>query len=295
MTVSEPPRNWIVSIKPENWETITKRQFFAFPREDDARKVVQGDRLVAYVTRTYSFKGIFEVVTEWSRGSVPRYPDELSERKVLYPYEAKIRVLVVGTADVKKIKGSLSFIKDKNHIGIYFRRSPGNHGQPISEQDYNFILKELERHTEQEGPMVGSKSRKERPETTGHFDTRDMLVELGKLKGMEEAVSEYKFDHFKLDVAWKRSKVREGPDYAFEVHVGGDLYKDLISLKHAYDRFVCQVILVGQPYDKAMVEQLLSGAFHEMVRNFRFVDTRDVRKLYSLTKQTKELEQILGL
>ena len=288
-----------MSIRPENWELVIKRNLFAFRREASTRKVVKGDRLVVFVPGTYSIKGIFELVTSWSQSKVPRYPDEMKGGAVIYPYEAQIRVLATGIADLKKIKDQLSFIKDKSNVGLYFQRNPGNFEQPISAEDYELILEQLRRNQE---PSTSSEivrkpvsSKKDDREHSGHFETRDLLVDLGKLKGMEESIAEFPFDHFKLDVIWKRSKVRASPDYAFEVHKGGDIWKDLVSLKHAYDRFGCQVILVGQPEDRSRVEQQLPGAFHEMSRNFKFIETKDVTRLHALTKQTKELERVLGL
>lgn len=299
MTTSHEPRNWVVSIRPENWEIVINRRIFAFRREANTKKVVQGDRLVAFVPGTYSIKGVFEIVTGWSQSEIPRYPDEVKEGAVIYPYEAQIRVLATGTADLKKIKDRLFFIKDKNNIGLYFQRNPGNFEQPISAQDYELIVNELRSNQDSPSPVETSRKTisiaKEEFQPSGHFETRDLLVDLGKLKGMEESIAEFPFDHFKLDVIWKRSKLRASPDYAFEVHKGGDIWKDLVSLKHAYDRFGCQVILVGQPEDRSRVEQQLPGAFHEMSRNFKFIETEDIVRLHSLTKKTRELEKILGL
>jgi predicted RNA-binding protein len=291
----------VVTIRPDNWEFVVTRQLFAFRREANTRKVVQGDRLVAYVPGTFSFKGVFEIVSGWSQSKIPRYRDEVQGSKVIYPYEASVRVLAAGTADLRKIKDRLSFIKDKNNFGLYFQRNPGNFEQPISTKDYELIMDELHHTQEAPGPIEVPKKVKplsivkEDIESTGHFQTRDLLVDLGKLKGMEESIAEFPFDHFKLDVIWKRSKVRAYPDYAFEVHKGGDIWKDLVSLKHAFDRFGCQVVLVGQPEDRSRVEQQLPGAFHEMSRNFRFIETKDITKLHTLVKQSKELERMLGL
>jgi hypothetical protein len=162
-------------------------------------------------------------------------------------------------------------------------------------------MDELHRNQEAPGPIEVPKKlkppsiAKEGIESAGHFETRDLLVDLGKLKGMEESIAEFPFDHFKLDVIWKRSKVRAYPDYAFEVHKGGDIWKDLVSLKHAFDRFGCQVVLVGQPEDRSRVEQQLPGAFHEMSRNFRFIETNQISRLHALVKQTKDLERQIGL
>ncbi len=218
---------------------------------------------------------------------------------MIYPYEAKIRVLARGTADLRKIKENLSFIKDKNNVGLYFQRNPGNFEQPIPLQDYELIMSELLGNQEilvpSEIPRKLPPVSKDESQSAGHFQIRDLLVELGTMKGMEESISEFPFDHFKLDVIWKRSKVRAYPDYAFEVHKGGDIWKDLVSLKHAFDRFGCQVILVGQPEDRLRIEQQLPGAFHEMSRNFRFIEISDVTKLHTLVKQTRELERRLGL
>lgn len=297
-------QNWVFSVTSENWETIKSRQIFAVAREPTTNRVGRGDRVLIYVVGTYSFRGIFEIVSTWSKVSVPRFPDEIREGKVKYDFEIQLSTIATGTADLRKISHSLSFIGKKQYFGIYFQRNPGNYGKPISDQDYALILQEVKQNPELLTPIVSvpqpKTPTKEVPgrmvtRGPGHFAIRDLLVEIGRLKGMEESVGEYSFDHFKLDVAWKQSRVRAFPDYAFEVHVGGDVWKDLASLKHAYDRFHCIVFLVGRPEDRELVEQILPGAYHEMSRNFKFIEIDDVSRLHQLLKESKDLERLLGL
>ncbi len=294
-------KNWVFAVTPENWETIRSAGVFATQLERTTQRIEEGDRLVIYIVGSYSFRGALEVVGPWYRAQGLTFPDEIRDGSIKYHFQVKIRPLVVGVADLKKIRELLIFIQNKSHFGVYFQRNPGNFGRPISEHDYAVISNELSSAREApvapiDRPVPMEPRQKERPTEDGlsHFRIRDMLVEIGTMKGMAKSIKEYSFDHFKLDVAWHQQMVRAHPDYAFEVHFGGDLWKDLASLKHAYDRFNCNVFLVGRAGDKSQVDQILPGAFHEMRSKFRFVETGKIVRLHGLLKQVWELEESLG-
>src|SRR5439155_26348955 len=106
------------------------------------------DKLLVFVTGSNSLRGILQVASPWSPVSTPRYPDEIHQGTVIYPYEAQVRTVVTGLAHIRKLRHDLSFIKEKQNVGLYLRRSPGNFGKPLSEQDHSLILHELEKNPE---------------------------------------------------------------------------------------------------------------------------------------------------
>ncbi len=143
-------QNWIFSVRPENWDTVKSKQIFAVDRESTKEKIHPSDRLLLYVSGgSYSFGGIFEVRSPWHEVKKPQFPDEENQSRVLYRFAVGIKPEAVGVADVRKIKGALSFIGDKQHWSTYFQRNPGNHGKPISDEDYNLILQELQRNPQE--------------------------------------------------------------------------------------------------------------------------------------------------
>jgi len=72
----------------------------------------------------------------------------------------------------------------------------------------------------------------------------------------------------KLDVVWL--KVREGvPAYVFEVQIGGDLYHAISKLKHAHDVWNSNIFLVITNKNALKIQDLLSGAFHEIKEELR--------------------------
>lgn len=308
---SESKRYWIFGVTSENWKVSLEHNLWGLRPRDLAftKKILKGDVLLIFVSgvRPFGFHGSFEVVGDWTTSTEPLWTDEVVEGGVLYPHRVEIRPIDLGFAEYEKLVPKLSFVakKERSRYWFYLRGTPANLRRPIEEEDYRTILEELKKNppvvlqtSQPRATTEGKPTRRptvQKPGEPMHFKIRDLLVEIGKLKGMEESVSEYSFDHFKLDVAWKESKVRAGPDYVFEVHIGGDLWKDLASLKHAYDRFHCSVFLVGRPEDRVLVQQILPGAYHEMSRKFKFIEFGEVSRLYEYLKQAKDLEGRLGL
>src|SRR5207249_4015704 len=120
-------QNWIFPVIPDNWGTIKSQKVFATDSKSTIGKVAAGDRLLFFVSGTYSIRGIFEAISQWSKVTTPRYPNELKEGKIIYSNEVKIQPVALGVADLRKIKQALSFIEDKQKWGIYFQSTPGNH------------------------------------------------------------------------------------------------------------------------------------------------------------------------
>jgi len=66
-----------------------------------------------------------------------------------------------------------------------------------------------------------------------HNELRDMIRDIGLMKNLV-VETEYPINEMRLDVAW-RLPVRENPDHAWEVHIGGNFFEALAKLKHAWD------------------------------------------------------------
>ena len=126
-----------------------------------------------------------------------------------------------------------------------------------------------------------------------HTQLKSYLSEIGRIQGYI-ADEEYSLNGAYLDVVWRRVE-RSVPTYAFEVQVGGDIYHAMSKLKHAFDLWNSHIFLVAAIGDKAKYEELLSGTFHEVSRQMRFLDARMVRELLKKKEAYRELEQSIGI
>ncbi|MEM2293129.1 MAG: hypothetical protein QXX41_07620 [Nitrososphaerota archaeon] len=130
-------------------------------------------------------------------------------------------------------------------------------------------------------------------ESPDHNAIRDMLYEIGELKG-KLALKEYPIDSMRLDVVWK--KVEKGNPYiAFEVQVAGNFFEALTKLKHAWDLWNSTPFLVTteEYVDRAL--KLVEGSFHEIKHVIRILNWESVRELYNMLKRVRELEAEMRL
>jgi len=130
-------------------------------------------------------------------------------------------------------------------------------------------------------------------EVVNHHDVKAQLAEIGRLQGYV-VDEEYPLDSTRLDVVWRRVE-RSVPTFAFEVQLGGDIYHAMAKLKHAFDLWNSHIYLVGPMEDKAKYQELLSGTFHEVAEQMRFIDVRLVNELLTKKKEYRKMEQDLGI
>jgi hypothetical protein len=106
--------------------------------------------------------------------------------------------------------------------------------------------------------------------------------------------NEYPLDSTRLDVVWRRVE-RSVPTFVFEVHIGGDIYHAMAKLKHAFDLWNSHIFLVASLADKSKYQELLSGTFHEVAAQMRFIDVALVRELLEKKQSYKQMERDLGI
>ena len=114
------------------------------------------------------------------------------------------------------------------------------------------------------------------------------LDDLGRI--LEYKIGERHLGHFIFDVTWKK-RLRRDPTHAFEVHIGGDIYKDIASLKEAYDRWGAMPFLISTEEELERAKEIISGAFHEIADKIVYIKKEDLRDFYSFKKKFKELEK----
>jgi predicted RNA-binding protein len=138
-----------------------------------------------------------------------------------------------------------------------------------------------------------SRNRRVQLRKLSHEEVKEILAEMGRMQG-KYVNPEEPIDEKRLDVAWRR--IQRGVPYAvFEVCIGGDLYADLMKLKHAVDLWNSIAVLVTTRDRVEEARKWIEGALHEVAQNFRIVTVEEVVELYERKRSYKELEAKLGL
>ncbi|GAB6946853.1 hypothetical protein JCM16161A_09830 [Vulcanisaeta sp. JCM 16161] len=115
----------------------------------------------------------------------------------------------------------------------------------------------------------------------GHDELIKMARDIGEWLGFR-VEKEYNIDNFRVDLALFKEP-RAVPFAVVEVHVGGDMYKDLAFLKHAYDRYGSRLIYVITKDEETvmrLINEAVQGAFHEIKDQVIIVKAQELRQLH---------------
>jgi len=273
------PEWWIASGPPEYWKIafevgriwgVTEKMVTRWKR------LSAGDHVLFYATKPVSVVIGYGVVRTKFRQDKPLWPQEINEGKVIWPYRFEF--------DVEYCLPPEKWGTDKVSSEYIAYAAIGGF-QRIKEEEAKKIIGKLV-STKEIAPEVG------RPMPL-HEQIKAMLIEIGRLQGFI-AEGEYPMDIGKLDVTWRRVE-RGAPTYAFEIHIGGDLYHDVSKLKHAHDLWNSNIFLITAEKDINKVQQLLSGTFHEIRDKVRVIDAEKIKTLYLKKKDYKDFERQLGI
>jgi len=300
---------WIIPTVAEHYELVKVHNIYAFKTLADREKIKPDDRVAFYVIRSDPpvFVGAYAIVKPLDEAREPFWTEEKAEGKVIYPWRFQLEPLRVGIVDARKLSRQLSFMENKEFWHVYLMGSLGNFGRPISESDYQLIFEKLagppityqiKTMAMPKGPsVIKAPERRKIPELRGpvpsHKELRDMIRDIGLMKKLV-VETEYPINDMKLDVAW-RLPVRENPDHAWEVHIGGNFFEALAKLKHAWDLWKADPYLVTTERFEEEARKLLGGTFHEIKSHIRIINWREIVRLYKLLVETSQTEEKLRL
>lgn len=275
------PRWWLAVGPQSNWEAaFTLGNIWGMKASGRPQvmwdTLTEGDRVIFYVTTPIAGSIGYGVVRRKFRQDRPLWPDEVKSRTVRWPLRFEFDPVYLlppenwaeGKVSSEKLRilarGGFQALEDDMALGIV-----QNLGGP------GFVGVD-------EGPV---------PST--HAQIIEGLLEAGQLQRFL-VDKEYRMDGERLDVVWRRVE-RSVPTYVFEVQVGGDLYHALGKLKHSYDIWNSRIFLVASEADRARVQTLLRGTFHEISSELRFIRVEAFQRLLALKRELRDLERELGL
>lgn len=288
---------WIWPVTQENWQVLLANKIWAVSNELRKRRVTKGDLIIFYVKGTGSFKGIFEVASEWYDAKEPIWSDESGD-EIKYPYQCKLEQVILGDVVFNEIISLLNFVKNRINPAFSLQAhttGPANYGRPIDTDDYNTILNKMKE------PSSIEEIKEE--ETTEHEEIIDKLQEIGMALGFEPYVDK---EHTRVakgsdvDLVWETKVANIGIiKYVFEVQSKGSRKSLITNLIQAINSpLVKKVIAVSDKEQlrqiKEQVEQMraLSESFKSM---FVYLDADSVNKTYDTLPTLNEFKTSLQL
>ena len=281
MTAYHGARHWVLPGDPNNWLLGIERKIWGLRDKPQLHKawddLQPGDFLYFYVTRPISgIVGTGRVLAKFI-GKDPFWPDEVQARRVIYPLRFEMEI----TALLKPEEWATNALKVQQ-LGIGVMRIT-----PVNPQKVSLLLEALKQ-------VLGPPQPPPPPEgKRTHAQIQELLMEIGKMKGYV-VEKEYPIDTERLDVVWKR--VEKGvPFCAFEIQIGGEIYRALGKLKHAFDTWNSNIYLVTERKWDEKLGELLSGTFHEIRNRLKRIYLEDVEALTEALKKLREIEEKLGI
>lgn len=281
---------WILIGNEENWETALNSGNIWGVREGGLfnrwKKLQKGDLLLFYVkSPVKGLIGVGKVESKFKQDK-PLWPDEIREKRVIYPYRFDFQILGVLLPEKWRTEAiSVSDVSLSLQAGV----------NPVSRE--NMANELIDRVKDKFDLSLETKEEAKtgipKEGVSLHNQIRDKLAEIGQL---EHFISEkeYSIDGERLDVTW-RKVVRGVPTKAFEVQFGGSPHQALAKLKHAFDLWNSEPFIIVDHESLTKVDELLSGTFHELSPHIHVISTDKVRELYeSLTKEAN-LKRDFGL
>lgn len=271
---------WLVVGTPDHWRVAfssgniwglqsTKKRWW--------ERMGEGDGLVLYATRPVGGAvGLGKVRTKF-RQDKPLWPKEIETNKVVWPFRFEFDVdFCFRPEEWKTCRLDIDALRAVAQAGF----------QPLKAKARDATLRAFEPFLEE---VVSSGD-----ETLDlHEAIKFKLAEMGRIQKFLSEV-EYQMEGMRLDVVWRRVE-KSVPTYVFEIQVGGDIYRALAKLKHAYDIWNSRIFLVAAAEERPKADALLAGTFHEIRERLRFIDIDRVEELYSRKKAYKQLEEDLGI
>ena len=126
-----------------------------------------------------------------------------------------------------------------------------------------------------------------------HESVKEVLYRIGQIQGRNPA-KEYPIEDKRIDVVWRKTP-RSVPYIVFEVSLKGDLYADLVKLKHAFDLWNAIPVLVTTKERAKEAMTWIHGTFHEVSPMFKILTIEKIRELYDTKLKMKKLESELGI
>ena len=280
---------WLVVGIAQNWLTAFKRGNIWGLKETQRhlwQSLSENDRVLFYATHPVSGIIGHGIVRTKFKQTEPLWDEEIHKNKVIWPLRFEFDVEFCLSPD-KWVTEKIASKELWPRAGFQLLR------QDVGERLVSAIEAAKPLLVSEPSVEFVSVAKKIEKAPSSHEQLKKTLVQIGYLQKYISQ-EEYPFDIGKLDVVWRRVE-QSVPTYVFEVHVGGDVYHALAKLKHAFDLWNSHIFIVASEAERNKVEDLLSGAFHEISSRIKFIGLEQVEELYKRKKDYLDFEKELGI
>lgn len=283
-----------MSVTEENWPVVKNRKIWGTNKKMQTEKILRDDVLIFYITKTGMFGGIFRVISEWRSADSPIFPDECNRNKVLYPFQCDLEQVLIGDAVFNELIQKLSITKNKEYPYLVLQTSrsgSGNHGKPISIEDYEIIEKDMRKPFESD-----------KVDTEDHENIIMKLTEIGQVMGFEPTTEQEDIlvaKGSKVDLVWKIQSPYVRIKYVFEVQSKGSIKSLIINLfKSMNDKATKKVVVVSDHLQleevKKQVEEW-SVISDDIKQKFVYLDIKTANQIHDHIEQLRAFKNNLEL
>ncbi len=219
----------------------------------------------------------------------PLWPDEIEIGKVIYPYRFEFQIdyaLEQTRWRTDRLKTPLTIQEMRRGICLLMPRTVEFLYSAFRSRFNHEIIVNEQQSVRLSEPQIAGFGQ-------SHKAIQDMVFQVGRLNRLISE-KEYPMEDERLDVVWRRVE-RSVPTYVFEIQVGGDIYHALGKLKHAYDLWNSNIILIARHEDVDKAQQLLLGTFHEINDKVKILSLETILELHQLKLKWTNFEKKIGL
>jgi hypothetical protein len=282
---------WLIVGSEKNWKVaFASNNLWGLKDFREMRSLwnmmQEGDGLLFYVSKpVHGIVGFGHVGAKFKQTN-PLWPEEIKRNEVLWPlrFEFDIEYCIPPSLWKSKRYTSHDLQMVSRMVFQCF---------PITEVNTARLALGLEPIIESAPITTGDIYSTGESVDINHDDLKSYLSEIGRLQGYV-VDEEYPLESTYLDVVWRRVE-RSVPTFVFEVQVSGDIYHAMAKLKHAFDLWNSHIFLVAGVNDKSKYQELISGTFHEIEDQMKFIDVVSVKNLLDKKRDYRDMERILGI
>lgn len=270
---------WLIIGKKENWiEAFELGNIWGFKKRNINlwNEIQENDIVLFYAIRPIAGLIGFGKVNAKFIQTNPLWRDEINKSEVIWPLRFEF--------DVEYCLPPDRWEYDKvSSESLRFNVNTGS--QKYDSYKSQELIRQFSASEDREDSIL--------QESSLHEEIKKLLVYIGKMQ-YYLAEDEYNFELGRLDVVWRRV-MKSVPTFVFEIHFRGNLHQDLSKLKHAFELWNSKIFIVAPHSDREKVNIMLQGAFNDIANQLIFIDFENIRQIYDLKKQFKDLEKHLGI
>lgn len=305
--------NWLVIGSVQNWETALSQPVPIWglkPAHSAAFDSLQpGDTVWFYATAPVSgVVGLGLVKDKYFDKNNPIWPDELKEKKVIWPYRFRIQVLKV--VDSQRWKHEKVDIRDFRLFWQNgFQQLRADHAVELMQRFQTAFALALGENlfsgaTITSHPVAGDSfdAYKAAPTSESRLDLshrglQEAIAEIGKLQFYHSQLEypiELPGEGKNLDAVWKR-EINGVPTFAFEVELSGGLEKALLRLMYAFNQWNSRPRIIVPDGFFQKVTNIAKSQDRSFSQQLRMYDPPQIAGLLSKKRELRDLERSLDI